>query len=81
MEENKEVTSGAMRATKALDVSHYGLTVEKLFGLGRGIDVTTVATRIVTPFLGPYSNLRAKWNTPYIQVMLNHLFDKVKNRF
>lgn len=77
MEENKGVTSGAMKAMKASD----GLIVEKLFGFGRGIDGTSLATRIVTPFLCPYSNLWAKWNTPYIQVMLDHLFDKVKNRF
>lgn len=61
--------------------SDYGLIVEKLFGFRRGNDGTSLATRIVTPFLCPYSNLWAKWNAPYSQVMQNHLFDKVKNRF
>lgn len=76
MEENKELVNMTVP-----DGSDYGLIMEKLFGFGRGIDGTSLATRIVTPFLGPYSKLRAKWNTPYIQVMLNHFFDKVKNRF
>lgn len=51
MEENKGVTSGDMKAMKAPDVSHCG----KLFCFGRGIDVASLATHIVTPFLGPYS--------------------------
>lgn len=39
MEENKELVT-----MKAPDVSDYGLLVEKLFGFGRGIDGTTLAT-------------------------------------